>query len=98
MKSDSECTFNPGEVAPVVNRERCETKGPCVAVCPYGVFVIEGVTEDDRRSLSLVGRLKLWAHGGQQAYPVFAERCQGCGLCVAACPEEALSLQKIDRM
>ncbi len=80
---------------PVINRERCENKGPCVEVCPYGVLVIHDVLEADRRSLSTVGRLKLWVHGGKQAYATFAERCRGCGLCVAACPEKAISLKRL---
>jgi 4Fe-4S ferredoxin len=94
MAPENECAFGPGEVVPVVDRERCENKGTCAVVCPYGVFTLHALSAEDNGALSWIGRLKLWAHGGQQAYATFAERCHGCGLCVAACPEKALTLHR----
>ena len=95
MAADPDCAFGPGEVVPVINRERCENKGPCEKVCPYDVLVIQPVSAADKAGISLLGRIKLWAHGNQQAYAQFADRCRGCGLCVAACPEKAISLQRV---
>jgi 4Fe-4S ferredoxin len=83
------------DVRPVINRKLCENKGSCVAVCPYDVFVIRELDEEDKRGLGPLGRVKLWVHGGKQAYADFADRCQGCGACLAACPESAISLQKL---
>ena len=33
-------------------------------------------------------------HGMQVAYTPNAEACQSCGLCVAACPEQAITLRR----
>jgi len=52
------------------------------------------LTDAQKGTLSVRGRVKLWAHGGRQAHAEFADRCHGCGLCVAACPEKAISLER----
>jgi len=88
----SECKGEPGRVAPVVDRNRCEAKEDCVRVCPYDVFEIRSLTHEDRASLSLLGKLKAWAHGNRQAYVVRGADCHACQLCIEACPEKALRL------
>lgn len=90
----AECKFEAGVLEPVIDRNRCEAKGPCVEVCPVAVFVLRPITPQERRALSLKGRVKAWAHGGIQADALHAGRCEGCGLCVAACPEHAITLRK----
>ena len=79
----------------MIDRNRCEAKEDCVRVCPYSVFAIHALSVEDRRALSLVGRVKAWAHGNRQAFAVNAADCHGCGLCVAACPEAAIRLERI---
>jgi 4Fe-4S ferredoxin len=86
------CRGEPGKVAPVVDRNRCEAKDDCVQICPYDVFEIRPLTREDRASLSLMGKLKAWAHGNQQAFVVRPEACHACQLCIDACPENALVL------
>ena len=90
----NECSGEPGRVAPVVDRDRCEAKADCVRVCPYDVFEIHSLSKDDRASLSLLGRIKAWVHGNMQAFVVRPEACHACQLCVEACPENALSLAR----
>lgn len=87
-----ECRGEPGKVAPVVDRNRCEAKADCVRVCPYDVFEIRPLEPADRAGLSFVGRLKAWGHGHRQAYVVRPDDCHACNLCVAACPEDAIRL------
>jgi 4Fe-4S ferredoxin len=89
------CKHPPGVVAPVIDRNRCEAKEDCVRVCPYSVFEIQPLGAAERSALSFVGRLKAWAHGNRQAYAVRASDCHGCGLCVTACPEDAIRLERV---
>ena len=92
MTSAADCKGQAGRVAPVIDRNRCEAKATCVAVCPFGVFEIRALAPADRAGLSLVGRVKAWAHGNRQAYVVRPDDCHACQLCVAACPEQAIRL------
>jgi 4Fe-4S ferredoxin len=87
-----ECPGEPGRVAPVVDRNRCEAKEDCVRVCPYDVFEIRPLSAADRRSLSLLGKVKAWAHGNRQAFVVNGDVCHACQICVDACPENAIRL------
>lgn len=88
-----ECKDHPGTVVPVINPNKCEAKGDCVAVCPYGVFQIRTLTAAEKAGLNWVGRLKTWAHGNKQAFVVQPEACHACALCVPACPERAITLR-----
>ncbi|WP_202973895.1 4Fe-4S dicluster domain-containing protein [Fimbriiglobus ruber] len=90
----SSCDEAPGRVVPLVNPKRCENKGPCVEACPYDVFEIRSLTPAERGALPLLTRLKVWAHGGKQAFVVRPDECHACGLCVTACPEKAITLGK----
>lgn len=87
-----QCDAAPGSWTPVVNRARCEAKSDCVEVCPYGVFEVRGIDEEDYRALSLPARLKVFFHGKRSAYTPNAGACRACGLCVVACPEGAIRI------
>lgn len=86
------CDKQAGRMVPVIDRNRCEAKADCVSVCPYQVFEIRTLTAAERKELSTLGRLKLFVHGGKQAFALRAEVCRACGLCVRACPEKAITL------
>lgn len=65
---ETDCKQTPGVIQPVIDRNRCEGKKECVAVCPYKVFTIATVAPELRRGLSLRGKLKGFAHRWQQAF------------------------------
>jgi NAD-dependent dihydropyrimidine dehydrogenase PreA subunit len=91
-RTGAQCTAEPGAFRPVVNRKRCEGKSDCVAVCPYDVFEVGPIDAAEYAALPALARFKLWAHGKQTAYTPRADACRACGLCVAACPEKAITL------
>ena len=90
----AECKQPPGLFRPVIDRNRCEGKADCVTVCPFSVFTVGVLPRDDRKALSFRGKVKGMAHGWKQAFTPNADACEGCGLCVAACPEHAIVLRR----
>jgi NAD-dependent dihydropyrimidine dehydrogenase PreA subunit len=86
------CRAEPGRLVPVVRRSKCEGKGDCVDICPFDVFEVRRIEDADFAALGLLGKLKSMAHGRKTAYTPRASACQGCGLCVVACPEKAIEL------
>jgi len=89
---DVDCKGEPGRIAPVIDRNHCEAKASCVEVCPFDVFAIRPLEASDRATLSLLGRVKAWAHGNRQAYVLRPDACHACQLCVKVCPEGAIRL------
>jgi NAD-dependent dihydropyrimidine dehydrogenase PreA subunit len=90
----AQCAPEPGTFRPVIDRNRCEGSQDCVAVCPYQVFSMGTVAPEQRRGLTLIGRLKGYAHKWHQSFALNADACHACGLCVTACPEKAISLSR----
>ncbi len=91
-----DCKQDAGVLTPIINRNRCEGKEDCVRVCPYNVFEIGTLSIEQRRALPLGSRIKAWAHRNRQAFAIRADDCHACGLCVAACPEQAITLRRVN--
>jgi NAD-dependent dihydropyrimidine dehydrogenase PreA subunit len=83
-----------GLLVPIIDRNRCEAKGDCLRVCPYNVFELRALNDEEKAAQSFVGRMKTFFHGGKQAFAVRAADCHACGHCVSACPEKAITLQR----
>ena len=92
--SDETCKQPAGRTIPVVDFSRCEAKGPCAEVCPYDVFEIRKIEQADYANLGLFAKFKNRVHGGRVSYTPKADQCHACGLCVKACPEQAIKLVK----
>jgi NAD-dependent dihydropyrimidine dehydrogenase PreA subunit len=92
MIKETECKAT-GTV-PVIDRGKCEGKRECVEVCPYDVFEVRRIDDADFAKLSILGKLKSIAHRRQTAYTPRADACRACGLCVTACPEDAITLRR----
>jgi 4Fe-4S ferredoxin len=94
QKSADSCKQDPGVFGPVVSLKRCEGKGDCEKVCPENVFHVRRIEDSDYRPMNALQKLKLRVHGMQVAYTPNIDACRSCGLCVAACPEHAITLQR----
>jgi NAD-dependent dihydropyrimidine dehydrogenase PreA subunit len=88
----AECKAPAGQFQPIVNIATCEGKADCLAVCPYDVFEIGQVSDDEFRGQNFLTRIKMRIHGRKTARTPRADACRACGLCVVACPERAISL------
>jgi 4Fe-4S ferredoxin len=95
--SETDFKHPPGKLMPLINAERCEGAGPCVVVCPVNVFTMRKLDAIEKQALSWKARIKVFVHGGHQAFVTQADACRACGLCVTACPERAITLQRNPR-
>ena len=87
------CRAEPGAFVPIIDQSRCEGKRDCVEVCPYDVFEVRKIDEEDFERLSFFEKIRNRVHGKMMAYTPRAELCLACGLCVVACPEKAITLK-----
>jgi len=95
MAGSDPCDPAPGLIRPLIDHARCEGKRDCVRVCPHDVFEVRRIDAADFRTLGVLARLKVIAHGRKTAYAPRAAACHACGLCVTACPEKAIKLARV---
>jgi NAD-dependent dihydropyrimidine dehydrogenase PreA subunit len=58
------------------------------------VFDVQQIDDADFAQLGFFAKLKSRAHGRMTAYTPRADVCHACGLCVDACPENAIKLER----
>ena len=97
-ESAKDCKHEAGVFEPLVDRAGCEGKKKCVEVCPYDVFEVRRIDDDDFARLGFLAKMKSRVHGRLTAYTPRALACHGCGLCVTACPEDAIKLVRAKNM
>ena len=88
----SQCEPEAGRLIPIIDRNRCDGKQDCVAVCPFDVFAMHRLTALDLAMFSVSPRKAHKLVSKWQAFTVRAEACHACNLCVVACPEDAIRL------
>ncbi len=91
----SNCADTGGQLMPLVNFNSCGAKEDCVAVCPYDVFEMQPITPEDKAKLNLKGKIKTFFFSNK-AYLTDSSLCHACGLCVQACPENAIKLTRTE--
>lgn len=94
--NSKECKYDAGVMMPVINKNKCEAKEECTAVCPYSVFEIRALTSEEKKALSFFIRFKVKVHGNKQAFAINAQDCHACSDCIKACPEKAITLVKVN--
>jgi len=91
------CKEEAGQLMPVINLNSCEGKGPCIDICPFNVFEMQEISDEQFNNLSFFGKLKTRVHGRDKAVVINADACHACGLCVSVCPEKAIKLSKFKK-
>src|ERR1700742_2914797 len=91
----SQCEPESGKVLPLIDRNRCDGKQDCVAVCPFDVFAMQRLSANDVASLPFPTRKAHKLVGKWQAFTVKPDSCHACNLCVIACPEDAIRLVRV---
>ena len=86
------CLAPAGRWVPVIDRSKCEGKKECVEVCPYSVFELGTLTDAEYDALGFLAQAKARRHDRKTARTPKADDCRACGLCVVACPEDAITL------
>ena len=66
---------------PVADHSRYEAKRDASAVCPYDVFEVRRMDDDDFTALGLLGKVRTTAHRRMTAYAVRADQWRVRPLC-----------------
>lgn len=90
---NSTCKEESGKLKPTINLNDCGGKEDCIPACPYGVLEMRPISDEDRKTLNLKGKLKTFFNE-KKAYVTDSNLCHACGICVQVCPEKAIKLAR----
>ncbi len=91
--ANSNCDDVGGKLTPIINLNNCGGKEDCIPACPFSVLEMRPISDEDRKTLNLKGKLKTFFNE-KKAYVTETSLCHACGLCVQVCPEKAIKLTK----
>ncbi|WP_341908180.1 4Fe-4S dicluster domain-containing protein [Fluviicola taffensis] len=91
--ANSSCDDVGGKLMPIINLNNCGGKEDCIPACPFGVLEMRRITDEDRKTLNIKGKLKTFFNE-KKAYVTDTGLCHACGICVQVCPEKAIKLTK----
>lgn len=89
----SNCEDEGGKLVPIINLNNCGGKEDCIPACPYEVLEMRPISNQDRETLNLKGKLKTFFNENK-AFVTDTNLCHACGICVQICPEKAIRLTR----
>lgn len=86
------CKAEPLTWWPVVDLDLCTGQGDCEEVCPYRVFLVGVMGDEEFAAQPAARQAKLLTHDRRIATTPAIDDCRACGMCVVGCPERAITL------
>ncbi len=86
-KLDQELSLKGGVI--IVDESECDGCGSCVETCPQSAIHLKMLSDEEIKSLSFKGRLKVKIKGKNKAF-INQRICTICGLCMKQCHEFAI--------
>ncbi len=95
MKKKLNCSNNKGNIQlPVINDVKCISCDKCLIACPNGVIIKASDTSCQK---CIKYCLSMEVPCNPNNYIFCYEKCDGCGICVTTCENEAIYWYRTDK-